>query len=331
MTTEKPSHPDLHQTITDKIVAAIEAGAGPWTMPWHRPGTAFSVPRNALTRQPYQGCNVLSLWIDADAKKFGNPIWATFKQWQEIGAQVRKGEKGSLIVKYGKWTPKDRREPQARQRSGTDAATASDDASPERMYARAAWVFNADQVDGFVIEDQKPRPDLTTRLAHVDQFIARTGADFREGGTRAFYRRRNGSGEGDYIQMPPRTLFTGTPTSSATECYESTRLHELSHWCGADHRLKRDFGERFGDNAYAVEELVAELSAAFLCAELQITNTPRPDHAQYLAHWLSVLKADNRAIFTTAAAASRATQYLIRLQGTAGQIARDDAPQAAAA
>lgn len=97
---------DLHQSITDKIIAAIEAGAGDWQMPWHRPGTAFSVPRNALTGAHYQGCNILSLWIDADEKTFATPIWATFKQWQELGAQVRKGEKGSLIVKYGKWTPK---------------------------------------------------------------------------------------------------------------------------------------------------------------------------------------------------------------------------------
>jgi antirestriction protein ArdC len=118
-------------------------------------------------------------------------------------------------------------------------------------------VFNAAQVDGFDIAPSAPRPDLTTRLDHVDAFIAATGADFREGGQRAFYRHRSQSGEGDFIQMPPRNLFTGTTTSTPTEAYESTRLHELTHWSGAGHRLNRDFGERFGDKAYSFEELVA--------------------------------------------------------------------------
>lgn len=311
--TGKHARADLHETVTAKIVAAIEAGAGDWHMPWHRPGTSFDIPRNALTEKRYQGCNILSLWIDADEKKFPTPTWATFKQWQEIGAQVRKGEKGSLIVKYGRWTPKGGKDtpPPAAEASGS-ADTG------ERLYSRAAFVFNAAQVDGFADPAEAPRADLTTRLAHVDQFIAATGAEFREGGTRAFYRHpssRGGSqGDGDFIQMPPRNLFTGTATSTPTEAYESTRLHELSHWSGAEHRLNREFGARFGDHRYAVEELVAELSASFLCAELAITNTPRPDHAQYLAHWLAVLKQDSRAIFTAAAAASRACAYLAGLQ-----------------
>ncbi len=304
---------DLHQTLTDKIVAAIEAGAGEWQMPWHRPGTAFSLPKNALTGAHYQGCNVLALWIDADTKKFDNPVWATFKQWQELGAHVRKGEKGSLIVKYGRWTPKD-----ARGTAKSDAhGTGNDEANPERMFARAAWVFNANQVDGFTLPDAKPRADLTQRLGHVDAFLLHTGIAFREGGTRAFYRRPTEKGDGDYVQMPPRNLFTGTATSTPTEAYESTRLHEAAHATGAAHRLSREFGARFGDDRYAMEELVAELAACFLCAELQISNAPRADHAQYLAHWLKVLKADNRAIFTAAAHATRAANWLIDQQPAA--------------
>ena len=138
------------------------------------------------------------------------------------------------------------------------------------------------------------------RLDHVDAFIAATGAEFREGGQRAFYRHRGSSGDGDYIQMPPRALFTGTETSTPTESYESTRLHELTHWSGAAHRLNRTFGEKYGDKAYAFEELVAELSSAFLCAELEVTNDPRIDHAQYIASWLDCLKDDDRAIFSAA-------------------------------
>lgn len=297
---------DVHEAVTAKIVAAIEAGAGTFEMPWHRPGVSFTLPMNALTGNAYRGSNILSLWIDADERKFEHQVWATYKQWQELGAQVRGGEKGSLIVKYGEWVPKDAKE-QARP-DGDEGEGAT------RLYAKAAWVFNVCQVDGFSIEPAVPHPDLTVRLAHVDAFIVATGAAFHEGGQRAFYRHRDSKGEGDFIQMPPRNLFTGTATSTATESYESTRLHELSHWSGAAHRLDRKHGERFGDHAYAFEELVAELSAAFLCAELEITNTPRADHAQYIAHWLEVLKGDSKAIFTAASQATQTVEYLMRLQ-----------------
>ncbi len=298
---------DVHEAITAKIVAAIEAGAGEFQMPWHRPGVAFTTPRNALTEKQYRGSNILSLWIDAAAKKFEHQTWATFKQWQELGAQVRKGEKGSLIVKYGEWTPKAADAP--KPESGGDDADAG-----KRLFAKAAYVFNAQQVDGYAIAQAVPREDLTVRLAHVDAFIANTGAEFREGGQRAFYRHRDSRGEGDFIQMPPRELFTGTATSTPTESYESTRLHELSHYSGASHRLNRQFGERFGDKAYSFEELVAELSAAFLCAELEITNTPRADHAKYIQNWLVVLKSDTKAIFSAASLATRAVDYLNGLQ-----------------
>lgn len=300
---------DIHETVTAKIVAAIEAGAGAFEMPWHRPGTSFTVPRNALTKQPYRGTNILLLWLDADAKRFEHQVWATYRQWAELGAQVRAGEKASLIVKYGEWIPKATRE--GAQANGDDV-----DDTARRLYAKAAHVFNVDQVDGYSVAPQAPRMDLTQRLAHVDAFIAATGAEFREGGQRAYYRGRSLAGDGDYIQMPPRDLFTGTRTSTPTEAYESTRLHELGHWTGAAHRLARKFGERFGDQAYAFEELVAELAAAYLCAELEITNTPRPDHAQYIASWLKALKDDKKAIFTAASLASRAVEYLRGLQQT---------------
>ena len=239
---------DVHAEITAKIVAAIEAGAGDFQMPWHRPGVSFAIPKNALTDKPYRGSNILSLWIDADEKRFERQIWATFKQWQELDCRVGKGERGSLIVKYGEWTPKDAR----------SDADESDEDSLKRLYARAAWVFNVDQVDGYKGEAPAPRPDLTQRLAHVDAFLAATGIEFREGGSRAFYRRRNkATGEEGYVQMPPRNLFTGTATSTPTEAYEATRLHEAGHASGDEHRLNREFGKRFGDKAYAFEELVA--------------------------------------------------------------------------
>jgi antirestriction protein ArdC len=319
---------DVHDAITAKIVAAIEAGAGEFQMPWHRPGVAFTIPKNALTEKQYRGSNILSLWIDADAKKFEHQTWATFKQWQELGAQVRKGEKGSLIVKYGEWTPKSAADAPKPETGGDDVENG------KRLFAKAAYVFNAQQVDGYEIASTAPRPDLTVRLAHVDAFIAATGAEFREGGQRAFYRHRSSDGTGDFIQMPPRDLFTGTATSTPTEAYESTRLHELAHYSGASHRLNRQFGERFGDKAYSFEELVAELSAAFMCADLQITNTPRADHAQYIQNWLTVLKGDTKAIFSAASLATRAVDYLHGLQSdtkAANEPSRPDSDGAATA
>lgn len=305
---------DLHAELTQKIVAQIEAGAGEFKMPWHRPGVAFTIPKNALTDARYRGSNILWLWMDADEKKFEHQVWATYKQWQELGTQVRGGEKATLIVKYGEWVPKSEREKMA------EAGGDSDTDAAKRLYAKPAHVFNIDQVDAppelreKLVPPTAPRPDLTTRLAHVDSFLAATGAKFREGGQRAFYRHKDSKGDGDFIQMPPREMFTGTDTSTPTEAYESTRLHEAGHWTGASHRLDRKYGERFGDHAYAFEELVAELTAAYLCAELEITNMPRADHAQYIAGWLAALKGDPKAIFTAAAAATTAVEYLMALQ-----------------
>ncbi len=301
MTVQK-SRLDIHETVTNKIIAAIEAGAGEWKMPWHRLGTSFSIPRNATTDKAYRGINVLSLWIDADQKKFEHQLWGTYRQFQDVGAQVRAGEKASLIVKYGEWTPKDAREPE----NGDDPIT--------RMYARPAWVFNVAQVDGFPVPGSTPRVDLTNRLDHVEQFIANTRAEFRYGGQRAYYRHRSSNGEGDFIQIPDLDLFTGTPTSTPTEALYATKLHELAHWVGAEHRLNRQMGKRFGDDFYAAEEMVAELSAAALCAHLEITNEPRADHAQYVSHWLNLLKTDSRAIFTASALAAKTVDYLFDLQ-----------------
>ena len=131
------------------------------------------------------------------------------------------------------------------------------------------------------------------------------------GGSRACYVPRT-----DNIHLPPRDMFFGTATSTAAEAYASTKLHELTHWTSAEARCNRQLGKRFGDDAYAMEELIAELGAAFLCADLGITDTPRADHAQYLDNWLRVLKADKKAIFTAASKASQAADFLASFQPT---------------
>lgn len=290
---------DIHADITSSIVAAIEAGPGRWQMPWHRTGRAFERPRNAATGNRYNGVNIVVLWSCADRHGFDSPLWATYRQWESIGAQVRRGERASPVVFY--------------KRTAIDGATDQDETAVEsRLFARSSRVFNADQVDGFEPAQPSALPDQTEHLEQVEAFFAASGADIRHGGDRACY-----SPSGDFIRIPPRERFTGSPTSSATESYYGTLLHELTHWTGHPSRCDRDLSARFGNAAYAMEELVADLGAAFLCSDLGITSEPRADHACYLASWLKVLKDDTRAVFTAASKASEAADFLARLAGTA--------------
>lgn len=285
---------DIHQHITDQIVAAMEAGAGAgdWQMPWHRSGHAITRPKNIASGNAYRGINILSLWVAAEAQDYAHGLWGTYKQWQEQGAQVRKGEKSTVIVFY-----KELERP--REDDPTETETV--------LFARASRVFNAAQVDDFTLPaaEEAPSEDRIEPVDAADAFTAATGAQIIIGGERAFYRPAE-----DRIQMPDRERFSGTDTSSPTEGWYGTLLHELTHWSGAKHRLDRELSGRFGDDAYAMEELIAELGAAFLCAELGIAAMPRPDHAAYLTNWLKVLKADKKAIFTAASAASRAADFL---------------------
>jgi antirestriction protein ArdC len=290
---------DVYGAITDRVIAAIEEGAGQWQMPWHRSGV--SRPLNAHTKKPYRGVNVVALWAAADAYGHGTGFWASYKQWRELKAQVRKGERASLIVF---WEELERE---------VENEETGDRERKKTLFARASWVFNADQVEGWAMP-AAPERNLVQALDRADAFTAATRADIRHGGDRAFYRRSD-----DHVQMPDRERFTGSATSTPTETYYATLLHELTHWTGHESRLDRDLAGRFGNGAYAMEELVAELGAAFLCADLSITNTPRADHAAYIANWLEVLKRDKRAIFTAARKAARASDYLAVLQSkTAG-------------
>ncbi|MGX1100890.1 ArdC family protein [Amorphus sp. MBR-141] len=293
---------DVHATITDAIVAAIEAGTDAWQMPWHRAGGALSRPVNIATGNPYRGINILALWVAAQTREFTRPEWGTYRQWAAKGAQVRKGEKGTTTVFY--------------RELAVEADATPDDgdtASPERRcVARANIVFNADQVDGWEPAPTEAPSSIEefAPVANAEAFVAATAADIRHGGDAAFYRPAT-----DHIQMPPKEAFRGSPTSTPAEAYYSTLCHELVHWSGADHRLDRTLKTRFGSEAYAAEELIAELGAAFLCADLEISLKPRTDHAAYVATWLKVLKNDTRAIFTAASKAQQAVQFLHGLGG----------------
>jgi len=296
--TQTRTRRDIHADITNSIVAAIEAGPGGFALPWHRSGCTFARPRNAATEQPYNGVNIVALWASATSLGFTSPLWATYRQWQSIGAQVRRGEQASPVVFYK------RSETEVQDSTGAPA-------TETRLFARASRVFNADQVEGFAPGASTPSgPDLTQRLDQAEAFVAASGADIRHGGDRAYY-----APTGDFVRIPARERFTGSGTSTATESYYATLLHELTHWTGHKTRCARDFTGRFGDDAYAMEELVADLGAAFLCSDLGMSATPRPDHAAYLASWLKVLKDDTRAIFTAASKASEAAGFLGRLAG----------------
>ncbi|CCQ74248.1 ArdC family protein [Magnetospira sp. QH-2] len=287
---------DVYQTVTDQIIEAIENGAGEWQMPWHRAGSGLNRPLNIDTGNAYRGINIIALWASGQVRGYSSGTWGTYRQWQNKGCQVRKGEKASTVVFYKEFET-------------DDQASGSDETHPEKRFvARASSVFNADQVDGYEISLPEPK-DPVQAVAEADTFVNNTLAVIRHGGGRAFYSTGT-----DAIQMPDKDRFIGSETSSSTECYYSTLLHELVHWTGAKRRCDRQFGKRFGDDAYAVEELVAELGAAFLCADLGITSEPRPDHAAYIDNWLQVLKSDNRAIFAAASKAAQATDFLSALQ-----------------
>lgn len=282
---------DIHQHITNQIITSIEQGAGDFQLPWHQGGGMVSRPTNIASKKAYRGVNIVALWAASHTNGFSSGIWGTYRQWSEAGAQVRKGEKSSYVVFYKELE-------YVRAEDGSDAE------SETRLFARATPVFAAEQVEGFNAEPASDRPEIEP-IDAAEAFVRATGATIAHGGTRAYYRPST-----DSIQLPDRSAFVGTATSTAKESYYSTLLHELTHWTSPEQRCNRTLGKRFGDDAYAVEELVAELGAAFLCAELGITLEPRLDHAQYLTSWLSVLKADKKAIFAAASAASKATDYL---------------------
>jgi antirestriction protein ArdC len=287
---------DIYTRITTAIVAELEKGARPWVKPWSAEHAAGRITRPLRHNgQPYSGINILSLWASATVHGFAAPIWMTYRQATELGAHVRKGEKGSPVVYANSITRTE------------EAGDGSGEVEREIHFLKGYTVFNVEQIDGLPAQYTaiaEPPLDPVARIERAEAFFAATGAVIGHGGNRAFYRPAT-----DSIQMPPFEAFRDA------ESYYATLAHETTHWTGHESRLPREFGsKRFGSEGYAMEELVAELGAAFLCADLDLTLEPRPDHAGYIAHWLNVLKADNRAIFTAASHAQRAADFVNGLQ-----------------
>ena len=241
--------PSLYAGITAKIMAAIEAGAGAFELPWHRSAAGIGRPCNAATGAKYRGVNVVALWSEAVLAGFSSGQWATYRQWRTLDAQVRRGERGALIVFYGQIDRPD------------DNPEEDDSRVRRRMLARASYVFNVAQIDGWSPPDPQPL-GATMIVEAADALVSRSGADVRFGGDQAYYDPQR-----DRICMPERRAFRGTATSSPDEAFYATLLHELVHWSGATSRLSRPFG-RFGSEAYAREELVALSGQSAPCLTL---------------------------------------------------------------
>jgi antirestriction protein ArdC len=301
--TVKPAHAasdqthraDLYSRITDQIIQALEADIRPWIQPWCAGHAAGSITRPLRhNRQPYRGINVIMLWLRASLSGYECPFWMTYRQGQELGGHIRRGEKGSTVVYSDTIT-----------RLSTDLY--GQETEEQIPFLKAYTVFNAEQLDGLPASFFEPAERPLTpmeRIEGADRFVERTGASISYGNSEAYY-----SPTTDRIAMPNPDWFADA------DSFYSTLLHELTHWTQHRSRLDRDLGrKRFGDAGYAMEELVAELGAAFLCADLGITTEVRVDHAAYIGTWLQVLRKDRKAVFSAAALAERATQYLHSLQ-----------------
>ena len=287
---------DVYTRVTDRIVNQLELGHRPWLKPWNAENLAGRISRPLRHNgAPYNGINILMLWASAEEQGFTCPFWFTFKQATEMGAHVKKGEHGSPVVYANKFTKKETND-------------SGDEIEQEIPYLKEYTVFNAEQCEGlpeYLFQlAEAVRSDPPKRIEQAEAFFEHTKADIRTGGNRAYYAI-----DGDYIRMPFIETFRDA------ESHAATIAHELCHWTRHPKRLARDLGrKKWGDEGYAMEELVAELGSAFLCADLRITPEVREDHAAYIASWLKVLKEDKRAIFSAASHASRAVDYLHGLQ-----------------
>ena len=293
---------DLYEQVTARILDELEKGSVPWVKPWSAtPGQNF--PCNAVTNRPYSGTNVILLWIAREAG-WPTPRFLTFKQAKEAGGHVRAGEHGTKVVFMKKLVVKDK---------SPDAAI---DDVKQIPLMREYTVFNVAQCDGLsdrIVNGEPMRvrnPDTRDELA--DAYIASTGAKIVEGSGEAFFMPSQ-----DLIMLPRFEAFKNADN------FYSTMFHELTHWTGPKDRCARDMKGRFGDQHYAAEELVAELGAAFQCAEFAFDNDVRSPG--YIAHWIKLLKEDKKAFFTASSAAQKAVDFL------RGKAMQEEEPVAQAA
>jgi antirestriction protein ArdC len=296
---EQPMRNDIYQKITDQIVSKLEHGVRPWHQPWQGAHGEERIVRPLRANGiPYQGINIIMLWSEACANGYASPSWMTYRQAQTLNAHVRKGEEGSLVVYADKII-----------NAETDAET-GEEAERAIPFMKGYTVFNVEQIEGlpaYYYARPAPLTPGVARIEHAELFFHACQATVVHGGSRAYYVPST-----DNIHMPCIDFFRDS------QSYYATLAHEVTHWTRHETRLNRDFGrKRFGDEGYAMEELVAELGAAFISADLELTPEVREDHAAYIKSWIKVLKNDKRAIFTAATHAQRAAAFLHDLQKTA--------------
>lgn len=280
----------IYSEITQSIIEQLEQGAAPWIKPWKADSSA---DKNLVSQKPYQGINRLLLGMSSMVKGYSVPVWASYKQWESIGANVKKGEKGTKIVFYSPVTKEDKQTGDIEKYS----------------VLKTYFVFNAAQVEGIDIVPAEQTDKEFTAVELAEQRIIKTGAAISHGGDAAFYMP-----SADRIQLPNKSAFDSEAN------YYATAFHELAHWTGSKNRLDRDLDKgRFGNPAYAFEELVAEMSAAFLCSDYGIQGELR--HAGYIGHWLKALRDDSKAVFKAAALAQKAADYINMLDATAEAVA----------
>ena len=286
------NYTELATDVTERLVSQSETNPdGTWSMPWHRTPHVLDV-RNAATDKPYRGVNVIALASTSIERDYPTSLYATYRQWASLDAQVRRGEKAAQVIRWV--TPK-------KPDTGSDNA---ETINGRRLVPVVFSVFNAAQIDGWT------PPTAATPGIDVDdkaeRFISAARADIDHGHNHAAY-----------LPGPDRIELPAVDQFHSTEALYATTLHELVHWTGHHSRINRDLTGRVGDDAYAAEELIAELGAAIACTSLGIAPEPRADHAHYLAHWLRILNADPKALFATTSKAQAAIDHLAGYQ-TAG-------------
>jgi antirestriction protein ArdC len=278
---------NVYETVTERLIAALESGVIPWRKPWKASAESGAVPFNRASGKSYRGINI---WL-LECAPYSSRAWMTYKQAAELGAHVRKGEKGWPVV-FWKFD---------RERVGDDGDKVSS------VLMRQYTVFNADQIEGlpqslpFELPAFNP---IESAQAVIDKYLtSASGLSLAHGGDRAFYNPSS-----DHIQMPLQGTFL------KPEGYYTTLFHEAGHSTGHASRCDRmkDWGKHFGDHLYSKEELVAEFTAAFLCAQCGISNEyTETNSAAYLQNWISAFKNDSRVAVSAAQRAQKACDFIL--------------------
>jgi len=271
-----------YEIITERIVSMLNEGTCPWRRPWNR---LNAFPQNFASHRQYNGINLFLLSVIGHEL----PFYLTFKQLVELGGTVKKGSKGMPIV-YWKLL---------KSKTQTDAKGDPKAVPLLRYYT----VFNASQVDGIEFPKVESRTGSTFEpLAEAERIVTgwTTGPKVEHGFAQACYCPTT-----DILQMP------SPPSFDSAESYYATLFHEMGHSTGHESRLSRKFGTSFGSEAYSREELVAEMTSAFLCAHCGIDNSTMPQQAAYLAGWVKALKGDPKLVVTAAAQAQKAASLIL--------------------